>query len=212
MQGHNVDGICRRYISTGCRNDWCRFLHIMVKTIPSNHKSIDSLDVGLDDTPTSAEAPWGDASEGEEAMKTPRKEGKNWKDDVNDSIGNENGDTDRNSSSSQTEIPEYKVVDELYEFDEMGDQIDEPEPESITETEKEVSEGAENNHTYKVENIDKEDGQMDKSVAVERDLQDFLWLGRKHNVWKEIKATKAEIKKLTRDLRERRKEREDPNQ
>ena len=87
--GHNIGGICRKYISTGCRNDWCRFLHIKIKTIPKNHESIDlrkSPDVGLDDTPTFAEEPGRrDASE------------------------------------------EYKVLDELYDFDEMEDRKNEPE-------------------------------------------------------------------------------------
>ena len=43
------------------------------------------------------------------------------------------------------------------------------------------------------------------SIREKRDLMDFLQMGRKHNVWKEIKATKAEIKKLEKEVKETRK-------
>ena len=48
---------------------------------------------------------------------------------------------------------------------------------------------------------------------VERDLMDFLRLGRQHDVWKEeIAVTKAEIKKLERELQIGKRRREDRNQ
>ena len=41
----------------------------------------------------------------------------------------------------------------------------------------------------------------EKETGVERDLLDFLWLDLKHDVWKEVKGTKREIRELMEKLR-----------
>ena len=48
-------------------------------------------------------------------------------------------------------------------------------------------------------------GMKGKHENIERDLEDFLRLGHKHNVWKEIKATKAEIKKMEKNIKKEKK-------
>ena len=51
----------------------------------------------------------------------------------------------------------------------------------------------------------KQAGAEMSNIREKRDLTDFLRMCRKHNVWKEIKATKAEIKKLEKEVKETRK-------
>ena len=47
---------------------------------------------------------------------------------------------------------------------------------------------------------------------IERDLGHFLWMDRRHNIWSQIKATKAEIKELESSIqKEIRKRQEGPN-
>ena len=47
---------------------------------------------------------------------------------------------------------------------------------------------------------------------IERDLGHFLWMDRRHDIWSQIKATKAEIKELESSIqKEKRKRQEGPN-
>ena len=50
------------------------------------------------------------------------------------------------------------------------------------------------------------EGVVEKQV--DRDLKSFLTIDSKHDVWKQIKGTKAEIRKLEREIKEEKRKRE----
>ena len=53
-----------------------------------------------------------------------------------------------------------------------------------------------------VKEIEEKQQKQNNKDLIERDLMSFLRLSRKHGVRKEIKATKAEIKKLEEEMKE----------
>ena len=99
-------------------------------------------------------------------------------------------------AAENIDYEDYQVLDEVYS-EESDDESNLPE-EWIAEREIHDRQSAEDRN---------------KKVTVERDLMDFLRLGRQHDVWKEeIAVTKAEIKKLEREIQMGKRRREDRNQ
>ena len=228
QDGHNIGGICRRYISTGCRNDWCRFLHIKIKTIPSNHEIelLHSPDVSLH-TQTPAEEDRRDLSEeykvldelyeydeAEDPNNDPETERGSAEAFENDMVRQDDGGesaidsvSEESPTQQRAELEIGKVA--LVTSEEAGEGKDETKTENRTEGRSE--ERITNHHPNWKQTSEGGKMQMEEKT-VERDLRDFLWLGHRHDVWKEIKATKQEIRKLTRELRGKRKEQGDLNQ
>ena len=45
-----------------------------------------------------------------------------------------------------------------------------------------------------------QDNVNEDKIVVEKDLGHFLWVDRRHDIWNQIEATKAEIKELERSM------------
>ena len=96
--------------------------------------------------------------------------------------------------------------DETLETGEAGPTVEENKRDPVQkETEKELSKESINEQTS-TPKTGEESGKTETKM-IDRDLTDFLWLDRKHDSWKsdlskEVKATKAEIKKLKKMIRE----------
>ena len=101
-------------------------------------------------------------------------------------------------------------IDEWY-HEESGEEIDSGNQEETASTEvvtkkesgEEIDSG-DKEETASTELVTK-DGNDLTDIKEKRDLLDFLRMDIKHDVWKEIKATKAEIRKLEKEVRGKRK-------
>ena len=215
--GHNLDGICRMYNSKeGCfkGSRYCRFLHIKVKTTERKEKR------GEDEQRrrTSAEKDKPRSEREEEERKGDERE-------------------DELQETREPRTNEYLNVGEVY-YDEEYQQ----EMESIKNyyPEEDEQESRERKVDDDEREESGEDGMIERHVGmkkkqdignheiknerrapsndrearkqVDRDLKSFLMIDSKHDVWKLIKGTKAEIKMLRREIKEGKRKYEDQSQ
>ena len=85
---------------------------------------------------------------------------------------------------------------------------------SVIEEEQEEGEMQVENQEKQINVNEKEQGRSnEEKKIIERDLGHFLRVDRRHDIWNQIQATKAEIKELEASMREmKRKRQEDQNQ
>ena len=209
-EGHNTESICRFFnYSRGCKfsAETCRYLHIKIKNVTEvdTKKKRDSPD-----------------EKGHTALRTEeigpmipeRNEGnvKPAQDKIE--ITEERNmvqvfDTERKERTDEEEemicVDEWHWEDDGYEAeDEHDDHVAETKRYS-KDAEKEKDGCKERTETHAdIDSQVEKTGRVNEQVNMDRknqDQTDFLRMCRKHNVWKEIQATKAEIRELEKEVK-----------
>ena len=189
--GHNTKSVCRYFNDKGCRYsvETCRYLHIKINNSEKrggenqiNHPR--KMCEKADDR---------NASSGEDVISTE-------KDECINEEGNSSGVSVSGESFSEGTEVTGSNTEKTREIEETNLMcIDE----WYHEESDEESGCGDQGKTASTEVVTK-DGKDKTDIKEKRDLLDFLRMDIKHDVWKEIKATKAEIRKLEKEVREKR--------
>ena len=192
--GHNIDGICRHFNNNGCWNsrERCRYLHIRIKAVEEQRR----IGGREEESKMSGSESTGDAEE-EKCDEFILFNGE-WY--CNDSAEDEEEKEDRTWSPHGENQREKIIVNN----DPSGD---EKEKENGAQNGQESDENGQKN-----ENEGQQGNSNEVQKIIERDLGHFLQVDRRHDIWNQIKATKAEIKELVRSMQGmKEKRREDRN-
>lgn len=234
-RGHNVDGICKRYNSEdGCnfRSSTCRYLHIKLGKRKGTAKKIHEQDHEKKESKLQVK----DVKKlgGEEHCT--QKEHERTKEEIEimkkrvlDSLAK----IDEAALVNQND--EYLVLDEVYSEQSEGENDQQNEPTDQAAIQEEYGERPGLRRENEVENAKQsalikqtvvddsqdrnnqgtlaENERKGRAAIIDRDMENFLRLGRQHDVWKEvISGTKAEIRKLEMEIRKAKRRQEDRDQ
>ena len=117
---------------------------------------------------------------------------------------------------SSTTIEEEESQDEEYsihtddEEQEQDQEVDEWYCSSFEETVRETQVSGKEDGGNITDNARNEEGENKtegREITVDRGLDHFLWLDRKHDIWSQIKATQAEIKELEKSIQGKKRKR-----
>ena len=116
----------------------------------------------------------------------------------------QDGETCEEENGADTEQIGVDSEDEFISMGQSWNCSDVQENEEATEDEEKQSFWGSNKEIMDRQVSDeKEQESVLDDIREKRDLMDFLRMSRKHDVWKEIKATKAEIRRLEMEIKER---------
>ena len=211
--GHNVEGVCRYHNQGGCKfhERKCRYLHIKLRKMDQrtdNRKKVNDneeikrwLNQEMDERREEEEKTGNGGCCMVLPLVTPKDAAKSKK--VNSEEAGKDGCL--GDEEFQTDDEEILAMEETRNEEEKTDRrghclaLPLVTPRDEVKTRKKDEKKGEQNECKSVKNPEQE--QM-----IDRDLTGFLGLNHKHDVWKEIKATKAEVKKLEKEVtRHRRK-------
>ena len=209
--GHNIDGVCKHYNNKGCWNsrESCRYMHIKVKAT----QELTIVEGKAEESETS----------GCETNMCGNKE------EVSENAGVETVDNAEDEIRDEFILfnGEWYCDDSTEEDEQKEDRTQSPHEENQREKiavshhavadEEEKRKGTPNNQDGEekervTENQVQQANSNKDQKKIERDLGYFLEVDRRHDIWSQIKATKAEIKELERSMQGmKRKRREDRN-